>query len=348
MKIQYICQLCSQDLKYAKTLRKHINENHKEVDEVEYYLKYLAKDKEENLCKVCRKPLRTDGKRFSFLGFRRPFHRGCVQTEKYYVIKYGEELGKQKWQEYRKIQGKTNSLEYKKEKYGMTEEEFKEYNKSRAVTLKNLTKKYGEEEGKRRFEIYREKQKYVGSCEEYFIEKFGEELGKQKWKEVNKSKGVTLENYIKRLGKEKGTEEFNKRIQRKTKFYSKMSSQFFEDLIKRLGRKEHIYFGENEFGKYNPYTGGYVKFDFTDTLNHKIIEFNGDNFHPKEEHDKNFKNVFNKEITSEMAWQRDRQKEIIANENGFKIYYIWEHEVNENYEIAIQKCLEFLKCDLLK
>lgn len=312
MKIQYICQLCSQDLKYAKTLRKHINENHKEVDEVEYYLKYLAKDKEENLCKVCRKPLRTDGKRFSFLGFRRPFHRGCVQTEKYYVIKYGEELGKQKWQEYRKIQGKTNSLEYKKEKYGMTEEEFKEYNKSRAVTLKNLTKKYGEEEGKRRFEIYREKQKTAGITLEYFIKTYGKEIGEEKYKKMLNKK------------------TFNH------KHYSEISKKLFDSLkIKDALYAENEYFLIDDNGKF-------FKYDYTILKRKKIIEFQGEHFHPKSIDDKNFKSIFKNDISTEEIFKRDQTKKILAEKNGFKVLYIWEYEYKNDEEKTIKKCLEFL------
>ncbi|MFN3301098.1 MAG: hypothetical protein ACK41Z_12990, partial [Sediminibacterium sp.] len=72
--------------------------------------------------------------------------------------KYGEEEGKIRFDEYRRKQAESNSLEYKIKKKGWTKEQFDEYNKSRAVTLENLQKKYGEEEGKIRFDEYRRKQ----------------------------------------------------------------------------------------------------------------------------------------------------------------------------------------------
>ena len=59
-------------------------------------------------------------------------------TEKAMIKKWGIELGKQKWQEYRNKQSEKNKFEYKQNKFGWTKEQFDEFNKSRAVTLKNM------------------------------------------------------------------------------------------------------------------------------------------------------------------------------------------------------------------
>ena len=74
----------------------------------------------------------------------------------------------------------------------------------------------------------------------------------------------------------------------------------------------------------------------------KIIEFNGEHFHPHEKHDINFKNPFNN-ITSEAAWEKDRLKEQCALDNGYKIYYIWENEILTDINNALNKCINFLE-----
>ena len=94
---------------------------------------------------------------------------------------FGEEEGLKKWNHYCELQSKSNKFEYKKEKYGWTEEDFNNFNKTRAITLENQIAKYGEEEGTKRFNDYCEKQVYAGNKLEYFIEKLGEIEGRKKY-----------------------------------------------------------------------------------------------------------------------------------------------------------------------
>ena len=85
------------------------------------------------------------------------------RSEASFVLKWGEEEGKRRWEEYRKMCSDTNTFEYKKEKYGWTKEQFDEYNRSRAITLDNMVKKYGKEEGAKKFNDYVDKQKETKS-----------------------------------------------------------------------------------------------------------------------------------------------------------------------------------------
>lgn len=105
-------------------------------------------------------------------------------------------------------------------------------------------------------------------------------------------------------------------------------------------KNRKCFYKNNEYGKWNKYSDSYIKFDYTDVDKKKIIEFNGDFFHPKEENDLNWKNKY---ISSKDAWIKDRQKEQIAIDNGFKIMYIWEHEVINDYDTALNKCLKFME-----
>ena len=88
------------------------------------------------------------------------------QSKIFFTTQYGERLGEIRFKELQTIQALTNSKEYK----GMTDEEFEQYNHSRATTLKNMIKRYGEEEGTRIFNEYRETQKYKKSKQRYIDE----------------------------------------------------------------------------------------------------------------------------------------------------------------------------------
>jgi len=61
-----------------------------------------------------------------------------TNREDYWVEKHGPEEGKRRYEEYKNFLAEKNTFEYKKEKYGWTEEKFKQFNNSRAVTEDNL------------------------------------------------------------------------------------------------------------------------------------------------------------------------------------------------------------------
>lgn len=139
------------------------------------------------------------------------FNRQSVTLEKM-RIRYGIEEGNKRWYNYCKKQAKTNTFEYKKEKYGWSKKKFYEYNKSRSVTKENLIKKHGKEKGIEIWINYLGRQEYTNSLK-YYIEKYGEENGVVKWKEYNKSKAsCTEENYIRKYGKREGILKYEKRI----------------------------------------------------------------------------------------------------------------------------------------
>ena len=123
-------------------------------------------------------------------------------------------------------------------------------------------------------------------------------------------------------------------------YYSKMSKDFFD----KLPKNDHeVYYADNEFGLYDKLNGCYYKYDYVDYTVKKIIEFNGNCFHPKSQFDENFRNPFDSSVTAETAWKKDRQKENCAVSNGYKILYIWEDELYEDYTAAVDKCINFLK-----
>lgn len=70
-----------------------------------------------------------------------------------------------------------------------------------------------------------------------------------------------------------------------------------------------------------------------------MIEYQGVAFHPKNEHDQNFRLIFESFKSVEDVWKKDREKERIAKKHGFDIYYVW----SDNEENDTQKIVEVIK-----
>ena len=119
---------------------------------------------------------------------------------------------------------------------GITDEQtIHKMKEARKVTERNLIRKYGEEEGKRRFNEYREKQAYTNTLQ-HFIEKHGEIEGKEKYALVKFRKKHTFDSYLYRFGDEaiaeqKLTEYWSNRS---CLFASNIASEFFKMIDDRL------------------------------------------------------------------------------------------------------------------
>lgn len=131
-----------------------------------------------------------------------------ARTKEKTIIYYGKKLGNEKWDAYCNRQSETNTFEYKQKTYGMTKEEFEQYNKSRSHTLENMISRYGEIEGKKRFDEYCQKQKDSGCSKEHFIKKYGEEKGIQEYERVCLLKTNSLEAYVMKYGKTEGKKKY--------------------------------------------------------------------------------------------------------------------------------------------
>lgn len=338
------CELCGLSFSKPKHLSDHIDEKHPNIGQVNYFQKYLLKtpDPKFGKCLVCGEDL--DMKQFRFChenGFRRHVHRKCSKiTLNNLKIIYGEEEGQKRWDSYCEKQAKSNSFEYKKEKYGWSEDDFENFNKSRAVTIDNMIAKYGEEEGTKKFNAYCEKQKIAGCSLDYFIDKYGKEEGTKKYEEVNKSKAITMENMIRIYGEIEGPIRFQQ-AKSHTSFFSKISKKLFDELNEQF-KDRNFYYAKNEFGLYDDVNKKYFKYDFTDSKNKIIIEFNGEHFHAKSPDDPNFKNPYAKEITAKQQYEYDEMKKECALSKGYKIYYIWEQEFLDNEQEVISRCINYL------
>lgn len=261
---------------------------------------------------------------------------------------YGEREGRKRWKAYCDKQALTNTFEYKKEKYGMTEEEFKAYNKSRAVTLENMIARHGEDEGKKLFESYCERQSYAGCALEYFIEKYGEEAGREKYREVNAHKVQSLENYIRKYGEEEGTERYRQFMQGQA--FSKVAHNFFEEIVAKLPKelqKLDIYFNSDTRSEYyivDKEQNTIVLYDFTIPALKFCIEFNGDYWHcnPIKYSPDDVINHHRYAKTVGELWEYDAKKNALLQDKGFDIHVIWEYDYRKDMEGTVKKCVNLI------
>lgn len=258
-------------------------------------------------------------------------------TLKNLIQKYGPTEGQIRWDNYRKKQAYTNSYEYKKEKYGWTKEQFDQYNSSRSQTLKKMITRYGEVEGTKKWQDYCERQAYTNT-KEYFIEKYGKELGYQKYLEINKSKSVSNPNILsKKLGI-----TINEAVdiivsRQKNLFSSNLEKEFINLIENNFGKLEHSSISK-PFGKWSDYLNTYVVYD----IKHKncIIEFNGDYWHGNP---KIYKEDFIiRGISVKDIQKRDYLKLKTVEDLGFKTLVVWEYDFKQDKQKTIEKVIQWI------
>jgi len=265
--------------------------------------------------------------------------KNTAVTESNLIKKHGVEEGKLRWQAYKQKQAYSNSYEYKKEKYGWTDKDFEDFNKSRAVTLKNLIKKHGEAEGTIRWQNYCERQAYTNTID-YFVEKYGKEQGTKKYKEICKEKSHSIENICKRYNCDTETAVIILQERVHTTNYVSNTEKFFVDeLEKYLGFSLDYSCNTKQYCVY-----GHNKANFYDIVhNNKAIEYNGDYWHcnPKFFVENYYHSVVNK-VASDI-WKEDSQKiKLLLSERNIKCLVIWESEFLENPNKILKECKKWI------
>lgn len=272
---------------------------------------------------------------------------GKALTEQKFILLWGIDVGTCKWKSYCNIQAETNSLEYKKKKYGFTDSDFEAFNKSRAVTLENQIKKYGEELGSARFADYCKKQKTLGSSQSYFIEKFGVDAGTERWNKINFMKAHTFDSYMARYEDETIAREKLVKFFEKTSgsYVSKSANSFCESLynkVKYLDLDCRFYKKDSvEFGIMDTDTKRYYMYDFVIVDIGLIIEYNGDYYHANPSKYKSTDEVRHGMLAADI-WANDTEKENAARKRGFKIYTVWESEYKSNQEKILSEIKSYI------
>lgn len=246
--------------------------------------------------------------------------RQSVTKEKM-IKKYGITEGTERWNSYCKKQADSNKFEYKHEKHGMTYEEYDEYNKSRAVTLDNMIKRYGVQDGLFHWNQYVERQRYTCTLE-YFIEKYGDTIGIEKYNDF-----VEKRNTSNRL--------FGP---------SAISLEMFDKLIKNY-KNNIVYYDENEYSVHTNKLCLYHVDYYDKTLN-IIIEFYGDFFHlnPKI-YDADFIQFkhHEKAILAKNRWQHDKERiDDIQQTLNCKVIIVWESTYKNDKKGTINSLIQMI------
>lgn len=223
-------------------------------------------------------------------------------TEQSIKEKYGEDDGDKRWKNYQKVQAETNTFEYKAKKYNISKQEFDEYNKSRSSTLENFIERYGEEVGLDKWDEYCERQRYTTTLE-YFIEKYGEVEGQERFDRFCLGRNLT---------------------------YKKQSNL---EVIAYEEIKNILPLIEMSIRLENPYYGPY---DFGNIHKKKLIEFYGTYWHtdPRFYVDEYIRKQGN--LTAKKIRERDQAKRTYAENNGYSVFIIWEYDWKNNKEIVIE------------
>ncbi|MEG1141616.1 MAG: hypothetical protein RSE41_04075, partial [Clostridia bacterium] len=193
-------------------------------------------------------------------------------------------------------------------------------NKSRAVTLENLIKKYGNEEGQERWNAYCERQRHTCSLE-YFIETYGNEEGTKKYESA-------LRAFI-----EAG-------MQSHTFICSNISIEMF-DKLKNYFNENEIFYGDKNEQKIVINRSIY-SLDYYDKTLNICVEFNGDYWHcnpNKYKENDYWKSPYDKNlIPVKQIWDRDKKRLNNIESTGLKVFVIWESDYKKNKH----KCVEDL------
>lgn len=235
------------------------------------------------------------------------------------IARYGEEEGTSKFNDYRLKQSYSNSFEYKKEKYGWTREQFDEFNQSRAVTLKNLIKKYGEDEGIFRFREYCERQSYTN----------------------------TLEYYIEKYGKDDGTVRFYEYKRKMHQNYSDISQWLFKSIEDKMNIKCQYALRGGEL--YFSIEGIRGFFDFVIPDYKIVVEYDGDAIHanPKKYKDDDFCHPYSKTITAKQIREKDNSRDLVLKSNGYSIIRVWHSDYIKDPKKTTEKICHKIK-ELIK
>jgi len=280
------------------------------------------------------------------------YRNKIAATLKNFIKRHGDILGKQKWDEYRNKQAKSNTFEYKKAKYGWTKEQFDEYNKNRACTLENFIKRHGEIDGQRKWDNYVENQRDVGCSKKYFIEKYGKNDGTFIYKELNKKKAHTLENFILKYDDEIGLKKYTEYIDKKQcPYHSKIADELFLIISNKLLDLNYSQIYTNSFSKewfiYKKGIDNIIFVDFFLREKCKVIEFNGDYWHANPnlyESGTIINYPYKKTRLVNDIWESDKKRIDLIKRIPYinDVLVIWEKDYRNNKNKIVEKCMNFL------
>lgn len=263
------------------------------------------------------------------------------RTLENFVGKFGLEVGTGKWNAYRAKQSASNTFAYKKEKHGWDEAAFRDYNKSRAVTLANLIAKHGEELGYVKWDSYVEKQRITKS-KDFVVKKYGIAY----WQELCSKKSLVLENFIRVHGKEEGRIQYHKYLTSKAGGYSKASQLYFNQLSTKLedrvGTTIKSFYKTKNAEYYINTSGGCYFIDYYLSEYKIAVEFNGDFWHcnPKKYQPDYIHPIIHKQASE--IWRDDEARVSIFTQKGIKVIVVWESNAADTIEVVAETIVNLI------
>lgn len=248
------------------------------------------------------------------------FKNNIKHSEEKFISLYGEEDGKNKWNDFLKNIKNTKQNFIKKygKEFGI--KRYEEFKNNVAMTLEKCISFYGEKEGIIEYNKISNLLKSLNK-KDYYIEKYGEEIGVIKWE--NKINSGFLKA-------------------------SKESLEIFEPLTKHLLNigieMKDIFYGINESTEFKIENGDKLySYDYTILSKKIIIEFNGNHVHPSKEllgeNWDSWRCVWTGE-TADQKHSLDMEKLMVAEKHGFTVIEIWDYE--DKVE-ALEKCIKFVE-----
>lgn len=224
-------------------------------------------------------------------------------------------------------------------------------------TLNYKKLRYGEKTGEALYKKFIHQQSKSNSLE-HFIYRFGNDLGEQKWNELNKLRSEKTsfnwseEGFKKRFGNlwEQEYEKWKNKIIQNIDYLpdarsaSKSSLAVFLPVMEKI--KPHSFNVSIGFSDFEEFNIGRWSYDFTIHELKLIFEFQGSKFHPNimwgESSEKwnNWTQLFTEKTANEV-YAHDNMKKSLAENLGYEVFYIWEEDdVLKNIEFCLNKINE--------
>ena len=276
------CEICGKNIDDAVQLQKHITVMHHDVITAEEYYKKFLKQLP-NKCPVC-------GEETDFRSFIYGYKTLC--NKRSCNVAY------------------TNPMIISSYMYhGYTEEEAKEKVSERQNTCSLLAfqKVYGNDDGKIAYEKRLER----------YIKTWNSHTDEEKCA-INKTRGRTYSELVKKFGKKKADEIISKRMPLNC-ISSKLEKEIVSELKKVFPIVETQLRIKNDLGK---------SYYYDCVIDGVIIEVNGDYWHANPNFYKSDECV--RGMTAKEIWHNDLLKKQTAEKSGYMVFYVWENDYLHN------------------